>query len=34
MLFVGHGTIEVNLELRIINVDWEGCDCGEDERER
>jgi hypothetical protein len=25
--------MEVNLEAKIINVHWEGCDCGGDGRE-
>jgi hypothetical protein len=33
VLFVGHKTMEVNLEARIINVHWEGHDCGGDGRE-
>jgi hypothetical protein len=33
VLFVGHRTMEVNLEAGIINLHWEGCDCGGDGRE-
>jgi hypothetical protein len=33
VLFVGHKTMEVNLEVGIINVHWEGRDYGGDGRE-